>query len=57
MSDYLDRSGLLSLGFDENDADHLLRLTCLTGHDNLPVVESERLAELLEMLGAQGGNE
>lgn len=48
--DYLDRDALLALGVDEADVDRLLRETPLTGHGGRPVVEAERLSELLEML-------
>ena len=49
MNDYLDRLGLLRLDLDGIDADRLLQLTYLTGHDKHPVVESERLAESWSM--------
>lgn len=50
MSDYLDKDDLLALEIDEADVDRLLRNTPLTGHGRRPVVEAERLHEILEML-------
>ena len=56
--DYLDRDGLLALGPDEADVDRLLRDSPLTGHGARPVVESNRLEDLLELLRQeQGGSE
>jgi hypothetical protein len=52
---YLDRDGLLALDIDPADVDRLLRNTPLTGHDGRPVVEAERLPELLEMLRRERG--
>jgi hypothetical protein len=48
--DYLDRDALLALGIDEADADALLADSPLSGHDGRPVVEADRLDELLTAL-------
>jgi hypothetical protein len=48
--DYLDRNALTALGISDVDADSLLRDSPLTGHGGQPVVEAERLPELLAML-------
>jgi hypothetical protein len=50
MDDYLDRDALLALDLDPATVDRLLRDSPLTGHDGRPVVEAERLADLLAML-------
>jgi hypothetical protein len=50
IPDYLDCDALLALGLAECDVDRLLRDTPHTGHGGRPVVEAERLAELLDMI-------
>jgi hypothetical protein len=50
IDDYLDRAGLLALGLDEAEVDRLLRQTPVNGNGGRPVVEAERLPELLEQL-------
>jgi hypothetical protein len=55
--DYLDRDQLLALDVPEADVDRLLLDTALTGHGGQPVVEAERLPELLESLRREGGGE
>jgi hypothetical protein len=50
LSDYLDRDALLVCeGWDKSDVDRLLRDTDLYGLDGQPVVEEERLPDLLAM--------
>jgi hypothetical protein len=51
--DFLDKQGLLDLDIDEETANKLLRASQLTGHDDRPVIEAERLLDLLS--GAQPG--
>jgi hypothetical protein len=55
VSDYLDREGLLALGLDEADVDQLLRDTPLSGHGGRPVVEADRLDDLLGILRRERG--
>jgi hypothetical protein len=50
--DYLERDALLSLGVDPDTTTALLAASSLSGHDGLPVLEAERLADLLN---AEGG--
>jgi hypothetical protein len=57
LDDYLDRDGLLALGLDETDVDRLLRDTPLSGHGGRPVVEAERLHDLVAMLRREEGGE
>jgi hypothetical protein len=47
MSDYYDRDALLSLDLDAQTVDRLLSASPLTGHDGRPVIEAERLADLM----------
>jgi hypothetical protein len=54
---YFDRAWLLNLGLDEKEAERFLRLSYLTGHAKQPVIEAEQLADLLEMLRREGGNQ
>ncbi len=54
--DYLDYDALLSLGIDPDIARRLLTTSPLTGHDGRPVIEAERLNELLGMIGRDGGS-
>jgi len=53
--DYLDRDDLLALDLDEATVDRLLRDTPLSGEGGRPVVEAERLEDLLEMLRQERG--
>jgi hypothetical protein len=48
--DYLDRNALMALGISDVVADRLMLGSPLTGHDGQPVVEAERLPELLAVL-------
>jgi hypothetical protein len=48
--DILGKFWLEMLDIDETEVDRLLRETPLTGHEGQPVVESERLPELVDML-------
>jgi hypothetical protein len=48
--DYLAAADLAALGLDAATIARLLRDTPLSGHDGKPVVEAERLADLLGML-------
>jgi hypothetical protein len=57
QDDYLDRVGLLALGLDEPVVDRLCRDTPLSGHDGRPVVEAERLPDLLAVPDTGGGAE
>ena len=57
MTDYLDRDALRALDIDEAAIDRLLRSTPLSGHDGRPVVEADRLDELLEMLHREEGGD
>jgi hypothetical protein len=50
VNDYLDRDDLLALDILSADADELLRQTSHTGGGGRPVVEADRLAELLGMI-------
>jgi hypothetical protein len=54
MGDYLDRDALLDLDLDPSTVDKLLRATELSGH-NGPIIEAERLPDLLEMLELEEG--
>jgi hypothetical protein len=54
---FFDRIGLLNLGLDEIDVYRMFRFTYWTGHEKQPVVEAERLADLLEMLRIEGGTQ
>jgi hypothetical protein len=45
---YLGRNDLLSRGLEPGIVDQLLARSQLTGHGGLPVIEEERLEELLE---------
>jgi hypothetical protein len=49
--DYLDRDGLLALGLAQTTVDRLLRDSPMTGHDGRPVVEADRLSDLLDQRG------
>jgi hypothetical protein len=51
LPDYLGRDDLLALGIDPDEADTILRHSPLTGHDGQPVVEADRVAELLDERG------
>ena len=55
MSDYLDRAALLALAIDPAIVDRLLRDTPLSGHDGRPVIEAERLDDLLGLLDREEG--
>jgi hypothetical protein len=48
--DYLDRDALRALSLAGPLVDRLLRDTPLSGHDGRPVVEAERLPDLLALL-------
>jgi hypothetical protein len=54
--DYLDRDALLALGLTDPTVERLLRETPLSGHSGRPVIEAERLPELLAMLRQEGGD-
>jgi hypothetical protein len=53
MPDYLDRDALLDFDIDPATVERLLRDSPLTGHGGRPVVEEERLDDLLEMLNRE----
>lgn len=53
-SDYLGRYDLLALNIDEAIVDRLLLETSLYGHDRQPVVEADRLNDLLALLELGG---
>jgi hypothetical protein len=55
MSDYLNLAGLLALDLDLDTADRLLTESPLSGHDGRPVVEAERLPDLLAQLDREEG--
>jgi hypothetical protein len=55
--DFLNRDHLLTLGLDPATVERLLHDSPLSGHDGRPVVEEDRLAELLEMLNRERGHE
>jgi hypothetical protein len=55
MNDYFDRDDLLALDIAPADADELLRQTSHTGTGGRPVVEAERLVELLGMIWKRTG--
>ena len=57
MSDYLDLDALLALGIDPAKASRLLASSAHSGHAGRPVVEGERLSELLEELGHEEGSQ
>jgi hypothetical protein len=50
MGDYLTRDDLLLAGLSEDEADAVLRLSPLTGHGGQPVLEADRLEDLLAQL-------
>jgi hypothetical protein len=50
MCDYLGRADLEALGRDQRVIERLLHDTALTGHAGEPVVEAERLVDLLGLL-------
>jgi hypothetical protein len=52
VPDYVGIDDLLALGFDPAQATDILRHSPLSGHDAQPLVEFERLAELLDGRGA-----
>jgi hypothetical protein len=49
-ADYLDESGLRSLGLEKATIERLLRDTPLRGNGGRPVIEAHRVNELLAML-------
>jgi hypothetical protein len=49
-ADYLDENGLRSLGLEKATIERLLQDTPLRGNGGRPVVEANRLTELLDML-------
>jgi hypothetical protein len=51
---YLGRADLEALGLPPAVVSRLLRNTPFTGHDDEPVVEADRLQELLDMLDREG---
>jgi hypothetical protein len=57
MSDYLTRDDLLGLGIDPDEADAVLALSDLTGHDGEPCVEAARLDDLLGLVTLEGEEE
>jgi hypothetical protein len=52
---YLDRTDLLNRGLDAEEADALLAASPLTGNDGRPVIEADRLDDLLKDLRQQRG--
>jgi hypothetical protein len=54
VRDYLDREQLLALDLDLDTVDRLLAASSLSGYDGRPVVEAERLADLLAQLDSEG---
>jgi hypothetical protein len=48
--DYIDLDALLTLDIDRDTAAALLERLPLTGHDGRPVIEAERLPELIAAL-------
>jgi hypothetical protein len=50
VSDYLTRDELLLLGLDPNEADAVLELSGLTGHDGEPCVAADQLDDLLGLI-------
>jgi hypothetical protein len=54
VSDYLDREALLALDLPEATVDRLLRDTPLSGTDGRPVIEADRLDDLLGLLDREG---
>lgn len=59
MTDLYGRTDLAALGLTDWQIDWLLRQALVTGHDRQPVVEADRLGELLEALpsGEEVGGE
>jgi hypothetical protein len=55
MSDYLDRDGLLALGFDEATVDRLLARSPLRGLDGRQCLAAEELHDELELHDPLGG--
>lgn len=53
--DYFDRHGLLSLGISEAEADALLTRSQATGNQGRPIIEADRLDDLLEVLRQERG--
>ena len=47
---YLDKGALLALDLDPAELESLLRDSPITGHGGRPVVEADRLGELLAMI-------
>jgi hypothetical protein len=47
VSDYLGRDDVLALDRTSEEADVVLALSAITGHGGEPVVEADRLADLL----------
>jgi hypothetical protein len=54
MSDYLDRAALLALDLPESIVDRLLHDTPLSGTDGRPVIEADRLDDLIGLLDWEG---
>jgi hypothetical protein len=54
VSDYLDRTDLLALGFDEPTVDLLLSRTPHRGHEGRPIIPADDLPNLLAQLGKGG---
>jgi hypothetical protein len=52
--EYLGREDLVALGIELELVDCLLRATPLSGDDGRPVVEADRLRDLLAMLEPEG---
>jgi hypothetical protein len=55
--EFLNRDHLLTLGLDPATVERLLRDSPLSGHGGRPIVEEDRLAELLETLNRERGHE
>jgi hypothetical protein len=53
--DYLDEHGLRSLGLEEASIERLLRISPLLGDGGRPIIEANRLPELLDSLQQEDG--
>ena len=54
MTAYLDRLALLALDLDEAIVNRLLEPSPDSGHDGRPVIEADRLEDLLALLDYDG---
>jgi hypothetical protein len=57
MNNYMGRDDLLALDLDESVVDRLLRDTRHSGHDGRPVLDADRLDDLVAMLDREGRGE